>query len=233
MTILLGDCHVHARHQREVVSHVALVAFAEIVADILGPLIGLGKKHAILVVLLDNGAHLPDHLVGLGQVFVGGPFTHTQVGDGIQPQTVDPHIEPETHDADYGLHHFRVIVVKVGLVGKKTVPVVGLSLIVPLPVGRLGIGKDNPRLLIFHDRVAPDIELAFARSRWCLASRLKPGVLIGSVVDDQLGDDTDTSVMCLVNELAKITQCPIVGMHIPVIRDIVPVISHGRGVEWQ
>ena len=42
--VLLGDRHVHARHQREVEGHVAFVAVAEIFARILRPLIVLVKQ---------------------------------------------------------------------------------------------------------------------------------------------------------------------------------------------
>ena len=43
--VLLRDRHVDARHQREVIGHVAFVAVAEIGADVLRPLVGLGEQH--------------------------------------------------------------------------------------------------------------------------------------------------------------------------------------------
>ena len=42
VAVLLGDRHVHARHQRKVERHVALVAIAEVLLCVLGPLVGLG-----------------------------------------------------------------------------------------------------------------------------------------------------------------------------------------------
>ena len=44
--ILLRERHVHARHQREMKRHVALIAVAEILLHVLRPLIGLGQQHA-------------------------------------------------------------------------------------------------------------------------------------------------------------------------------------------
>ena len=107
MAVFLRHGHEDARHQREVVGHVALVAVAEILAHVLGPLVGLGQQHAVLVVGVDHGAHLLDDGVGLGQVLVVGAFAHAQVGDRIEAQAVDAHVEPEAHDADHRLHHLR------------------------------------------------------------------------------------------------------------------------------
>ena len=47
VAVFLRDRHVHARHQREVVGHVALVAVAEVLAHVLRPLVGLGEQEAV------------------------------------------------------------------------------------------------------------------------------------------------------------------------------------------
>ena len=44
MAVFLRDRHVHARHQREVIRHVAFVAVAEVLAHVLGPLVRLGEQ---------------------------------------------------------------------------------------------------------------------------------------------------------------------------------------------
>ncbi len=44
VAVLLRDRHVHARHQREVIRHVAFVAVAEVLAHVLRPLVGLGQQ---------------------------------------------------------------------------------------------------------------------------------------------------------------------------------------------
>ena len=51
--------HEHARHQREVEGHVALVAVAEVGAHVLGPLVGLGEQHAVRVVRVDVACAAP------------------------------------------------------------------------------------------------------------------------------------------------------------------------------
>ena len=45
VALLAPHRHEHARHQREVEAHVALVAVAEVVDHVLGPLVGLGQQH--------------------------------------------------------------------------------------------------------------------------------------------------------------------------------------------
>ena len=54
--VLLAERHVDARHQGEVEGHVALVAVAEVGADVGGPLVGLGENDAVGVALVDGGA---------------------------------------------------------------------------------------------------------------------------------------------------------------------------------
>ena len=56
--VFLAEGHVDARHQREVEGHVALVAVAEVGADVGGPLVGFGEDQAVGVFGVDGGADL-------------------------------------------------------------------------------------------------------------------------------------------------------------------------------
>ena len=60
---------------------------------------------------------------------------------------------------------------------------------IPGPVGSFGIGEDNPGFREFLVVVAPDVEIPFRRTTRGAARGLKPGMLVGGVVDDQFGDD--------------------------------------------
>src|SRR3546814_10118197 len=62
----------------------------------------------------------------------------------FRSQPVHAHVEPEAHDVDHGLDHARIVEIEIGLVRKEPVPVVGLRLRVPGPVGFLRIGEDDP-----------------------------------------------------------------------------------------
>ena len=102
--VLLRQRHVHARHQGEVERHVAFVAVAEIVARVLGPLIGLGEKHAVGI-FVDLSAQALQNGVGLGKVLVVGAFALAEIGHGIEPQPVDAEVEPIVQDLDDFLEH--------------------------------------------------------------------------------------------------------------------------------
>ena len=189
VAVLLRDRHVEARHQRKVVRHVALVAVAEVLAHVLGPLVGLGEQHAPGVVLASSArADALDHRVGLGQVLVVGALALAQVRNRVEPEAVDAHVEPELHGADHRPQHLRVVEVEVGLVAEEAVPVVRLRDRVPRPVRRLGVGEDDPRAGVALRVVAPDVVVALRRALRRAPRRLEPRMLVGGVVHDQLGD---------------------------------------------
>ena len=75
VSVLLGDRHVDARHQRKMVGHVAFVAIAEIFAHVLRPLVRLGQQDIGSVIAVDRRAQLLDDRVGFRQVFIVGAFT--------------------------------------------------------------------------------------------------------------------------------------------------------------
>ena len=93
--------------------------------------------------------------------------------------------------------------IQVRLVGKKTVPVIGLRFVVPLPVGFLGIGEDDARAAVLRIVVAPDVVVPLARTRRRMSRRLEPGMLVRSVVDYQFGDYAQPAAMGLVDERWK------------------------------
>ena len=233
MTLLLSDRHEYSRHHREVVSHVAFIAFAEVLAYILRPLVGLGQQHAVLVMGIDHCAHLLDHIMGLMQILVGGALANTKIGDGIQAQPVDSQIEPEAHDANHGIHYCRVVVVQIRLVRKETVPVVGARYLVPCPVGFFRIGEDDPRLGKLLVRIRPQVEITFGRTFRRAARRLKPGMLIGRVIDDQFGDHLQPAPMRFADEVTDIGAGAILRVHIMVVGNVVAIVTERRRIERQ
>ena len=152
--VFLGDRHIHARHQRKVESHVALVTITEIILRIFRPLIGLGQEHAIRVGPVHLGADLLEDVMGFGQVLVIGAFALDEIGHRIEPQPVDPDIQPEAHHAEHFLEHARIVEIEIRLVAVEAVPVIGLRLLVPGPVRLLRIKEDDPRTGIFFYSVS-------------------------------------------------------------------------------
>ncbi len=142
--VLPPQGHEHAGHHREVERHVALVAVAEVGDHVLGPLVGLGQQHPVRVLGVDRGPDPLQELVGAGQVLAVGALLLVEVGHGVEAEPVEAEVEPEAQDVEHRLLHVGVLVVEVGLVAEEAVPEVGPGLRVPGPVGRLGVGEDDP-----------------------------------------------------------------------------------------
>ena len=158
--VFLAQGHVDSGHQGEMKGHVAFVAIPEIGGRVLRPLVGLGQQHAVLVVAIHLPPDFLDHGVGLGKVFVVGPFPHAEIGDCVEPEPIDPQVEPEVEHPDDRLHHLGIVEVQVGLMGKKTMPVIGSRHRVPGPVGGFSVGEDDARFRKFGIGIAPDISAA-------------------------------------------------------------------------
>ena len=230
-----GQGHVHARHQREMEGHVALVAFAfaEVRAGVLGPLVGLGQQHAVGVVGVDFGADGLQDIVGFGEVFVVGAVAFDQVGDGIQAQAIDAQVEPETHDIDHRLEHLRIVEIEVGLVRIEAVPEVLAGDRVPGPIGLFGVEKDDARAVVLLVIVGPHIEIARLTAALGMAGTLEPRVLVAGVVDDQFGDHPQAALVGLGDEAAGVCQAAVIRVHGLVFGDVVTVVAPWRGVERQ
>ena len=190
--------HEDARHHREVEAHVALVAavgVAEVVDDIGRPLVRLREQHPVGVLGVDRLADIPEELVGLGQVLAVGARPLVQVGHGVEPEAVDPHVEPEPKGIEHRLVYRRVVVVEVRLVAVEAVPEVLLAHRVPGPVRRLGVDEDDPRVLVRGVGVRPDVEVA-VRPGGVGSGLLEPLVLVARVVHDEVHDHLDAALVC-------------------------------------
>ena len=158
---------------------------SEIFAHVLGPLIGLGQQESIFVVSVDGGAQLLDHRVGLTQVLIVRPFAFHQIGNRVQPEPVDSHVQPETHDLQNRFQNPGIVETQIRLMAEKAMPVVRLGEGVEGPVRRLRVGEYDARVQILLIGVAPHIKVPLRRAQGCGARGLKPGMLIRGVVDDE------------------------------------------------
>ena len=143
--LLAAQAHEHPRHDGEVEGHVALVAVAEVVDDVGGPLVGLGEQHPVGVLDVDDPAHLPEERVRLLEVLAVRALALVEVGHGVEAKAVEAEVQPEAQDVEHRLADLGVVVVEVGLVMEEAMPVVGAGLLVPRPVRRLGVDEDDPR----------------------------------------------------------------------------------------
>ncbi len=231
---LLGlQRHVEARHHREVEVHVALVAVAEVGGSVLGPLVRLGEEHPVLVPLVDVAAQRLQVLVGLREVLAVRALTLVEVGHRVEPHPVDAHVEPELGDLLDLPSDRLVVVVQVGLVGEEAVPVVLAGHRIPRPVRRLRVREDDPRLGVLVGVVGPDVVVAPLAAPGSVACPLEPRVLVGRVVDDQLGDHPQPPVVGVTEEPAERTEVAVRGVHRPVVGDVVAVVAARRWIERQ
>src|SRR5439155_9264953 len=213
--------------------HVAFIALTEIFLDILRPLIGLRQQQFALGVSVQFGAQLLDDGVGFRQVLVAGALALAKIGDGIETETIDAAIEPALHDLHDGADHARIVEVEIGLVRKEAVPIKLSGFRVPGPVRLLGVGEDNPRARIFLVGIAPHIPVARARLWIAAAGALEPLVLVGSMIDDELGDDPQAPLLGFDDEAAEILHGSEIGIYRAVVGDVIAVITAGRGIKRQ
>jgi hypothetical protein len=167
------------------------------------------------------------------QVLVIRAFAHAQIRHRVEPQRVDAEIEPELHDVDHGIDDGGVVVVEIGLVRKKPVPVVLAGDRIVRPVRFLRVGEDDPRLGKRAIRVAPDVEGALGRSRGRAAGALEPGVLIGRVIDDQLDENPDVPRVRGADQLREIVERAVGRVDVAVVGDVVSVVAQRRRKEGE
>ena len=121
-------------------------------------------------------------------------------------------------------------------------PIVSFCDRVPRPVRCLEIFEDDPRILVFFWRVAPDIEVSVAgvgdpggpsfRS-YGAARLLEPWILIGRVIDHEFGDDAQIPLMRRIKKRAKIIERAEVRVDVEIIGDVVPVVAKRRRIKRQ
>jgi hypothetical protein len=141
--------------------HLALVAvLAEVLDDVLRPLVRLAEHHPVRVELVHLLADPLEEVVGLREVLAVRADPLEQVRHGVQAEAVDAHVEPELQHVDHGLLHGRVVVVEVRLVAEEAVPEVLLADRVPGPVRGLGVDEDDPRLGVRLVGVGPHVVVA-------------------------------------------------------------------------
>ena len=231
ITILLGDRHVNARHQGEVIGHLALIAIAEVLPHIFRPLIGFSQQETVLIGVIDGCAQPLDDRVGFAQVLVVGALPFDEIRNGVEPKAVDSHVEPEPHNLEHRLNDLRIVEVQIRLMTEEAMPVVRLGHRIPGPIRSFRIGEDDARAEIFLIRVAPYIKIALRRARGRVARSLKPRMLIRGMVDDQFGDHLEAEAVRLLQHVAKIVERAELRMHVLVIGNVIAVVFERRGVE--
>src|SRR5260370_20150610 len=108
-------------------------------------------------------------------------------------------------------------------------PVVGFSDRIPGPVGRLEILEDDASVFLSLCRIAPDVEISPTASWGSVTRSLEPGMLVGGVIKNHLGDDADAPAVSLPQESLEVAHCAVGRVDVVVVRDVVAVVAPGRG----
>ncbi len=199
------------------------ITIAKIGAYILRPLVSLREHDRPWIMILHIFAHLLQKGMRFWQILTVGSFPFKQVGDGIRPEAVQPHIQPEFHHPEHFLLHLRVVIIQIRLRGIKSVPVILLALLIPGPIRVLRIQEDDPGLFVQLVGVAPDIIIPVRRVL-ALPRLLKPFMLVRSVIHDQVDNNLQPLFMNNLDQGFEIFQRPIIFVYPVVIRYIIPII---------
>ena len=142
--------------------------------------------------------------MGFRQVLAVGSLSFIEIGHRVQPQPIYPLIQPKVHHLEQGFFDVGIIKIEIGLMGIKTVPIVGFGNGIPRPVRGLKILKDNPGFLIFFRGVAPDIKIPLGTAGWSLSRPLKPGMLVRGVVEHELDDHPQPPLVGLIQKSLEV-----------------------------
>src|SRR5690606_9237345 len=124
-----------------------------------------------------------------------------------------------------------ILEIQIGLMRIEPMPEIGFRHGIPGPVGSLEILENDARFLIALDIVAPYVELPLGGARRRPPRSLEPGMLIGGMVEHELGDDADSPPVSLGQEGAEIVQGAVGGIHGAIIGYVVSVILEGGWIE--
>ena len=232
--LLAAERHEHARHHREVEGHVALVALAlaEVVDDVLRPLVRLGEQDAVGIARVHLGAQALQILVRARQVLAVRAVLLEEVRHGVEAEPVEPDVEPEAEHLEHRFLHLRVLVVQIRLVAEEAVPVVLAALRVVRPVRRLGVDEDDARVRVEVRVVGPDVPVAL-RVVLAQPGLLEPRVVGRGVVDDEVDDDADAALVRGLDERAEVLDRAVVRVDAVEVGDVVAAVAKRRGVERQ
>ena len=161
----------------------------------------------------------------LRKIFTVRTISLNQIWNGVHAQGIHTHVQPEAHHLQHFFQHSGVIKIEVGLVREEAMPEIFLRNGVIGPVGLFRISENNASVTVFVICRAPHIELALRRACVSMSSSLKPGMLIGGVVDHQFDHHLHVAVMRSFQKCAEVLNRSVVGMHVHVVGNVIAIIT--------
>src|SRR5262249_16104432 len=138
---------------------------------------------------------------------------------------------PAPHHLQHRQQHAWIVVVEVWLMREEAVPIVGTGGRIPSPVRLLRVAEDDTGAGVTLVGIAPNIPVAGIRAPRAGAGRGKPAMVVGGVIDHELCDDPKFPSPRLLHEATEVLHGPEVRVDVPVVRDVIAVVTLRRWVE--
>src|SRR5438105_9601736 len=167
------------------------------------------------------------------EIFTIRSFPLEQIRHRIQTKAVNADITPEINYLENFLLHPWVIIIEIGLVMKKTMPVILLSHFVPTPVAGFEILENDPNIFVLRGVIAPNVIVSLFRTFGGISRGLEPPVLIRSMIDDELRDHFDITSVCFLQKFLKIFDLAVRRIDAVIVSDVVPIILKRRRIKRQ
>ena len=193
--IFAREREVHGLVDGERQDHLELVAVlvAEELALLRRREVDLAHEHRLAGTAADVAPHVPQQLVRVLTRAGVRAGRLDQERHGVDAEPAQPLLEPEADHLRDLVAHLRVRDVQVRLVRVEAVLVPAPRLLVEGPVRVLLVGEHDVAGLLLRLLVAPDVEVVEGRL-WPAPRLLEPRVLVGGVVDDEVGDHADAAL---------------------------------------
>src|SRR6478672_1929419 len=163
------------------------------------------------------------HVVLLNRLSHLRPFGRDHERHRVHPEAGDAELDPEPHDFQDFRLYMRVRRVEIRLEIVEAMEIPGAGFLVAAPGRFLHPRKHHAGIGIGRFLFRPYIPVAIGRI-FLLARLLEPGMLIGSVVDDEIDDDADAALLAAMGELDEVTERSIARIDAVIIRDVVAVV---------
>ena len=177
------------------------------------------------------------HVIGVDRGFVLDPGQRTVraelcvveiVVHGIQPEAIDPPVQPEAHHLQQPVLHIGVVKVQIRLAGQEVVQIILPPPRVPFP-GRAAEDRHPVvRRAAIGQGIGPDIPVGLGVGAACPAFG-KERVAVGRVAENLVDDHFQPQVMGTGDHGIEIVQRPEQRINSGVVGHVIPHVRHGRG----
>ena len=211
----------------KVEQHVHAVAFvAEEILVFGGNNIGFAQENRVALTPLQEIPQAREVFV-VQDTLLSGHATFDHERNGIDSESGDSELEPVTQDPlDFCLN-LGILCVQIRLEFVKPVVVPLAGDLVVAPDRLLDAGKHHALAVIGRPFFRPHIPIAVFRLP-IRARSLKPGMLVGRMVQNQIDDDPKAPLLCLIRKIDKVPRRAMTWINAVVIGYVVARVAIGR-----